>query len=81
MTTLTITPAPITVTADINDTFVYTLDADGSPVTWAVNTTALTAAVSAARITPSGAARRACLPRSPPPALRRMRAGPSACDW
>lgn len=41
--TLTITPAPITVTADTDDTFVYTLDADGNPVTWAVNTATLTA--------------------------------------
>ncbi len=40
--TLTILPAPVTMTADSNDGFVYTLAADGSPVTWSVKTATLT---------------------------------------
>jgi len=39
--TLTIAPAPVTITADTNDSFVYTLDGDGNPFTWHVNTATL----------------------------------------
>ena len=39
--TLTIRPAPVTVTADTNDGFVYTLDGSGTPVTWYVKTATL----------------------------------------
>ncbi len=39
--TLTIRPAPVTVTADTRDGFVYTLDGSGNPVTWTVTTATL----------------------------------------
>lgn len=40
--TLKINPAAITVTADTDDTFTYTLDADGNPIPWSIATAQLT---------------------------------------
>lgn len=41
--TLHIAPAPITVAADGNDSFVYTLDGSGNPIEWSVNGASLKA--------------------------------------
>ena len=38
---LTITPAPITVKADTNDGFIFTLDKNGDPVVWSIDTVTL----------------------------------------
>ena len=40
---LIITPAPLTITADTKDDFIYTLDAGGNPVVWSVDTVSVTA--------------------------------------